>query len=100
MHGSIHVKTIARIKMEYMKKTSPWLFAYSGGKDSSVVLKLLVQAMANAADRQRSVYVVFCDTGVENPLVADFARYAFGQVNAFAKRNNLPMSTDRKSTRL
>ena len=93
MHSSMHVRTIARIKMEYMKEASPWLLAYSGGKDSSAVLKLLVQAMDNIADLHRSVYVVFCDSGVENPIVADFARYTFRQVNEFAKRKSLPIST-------
>jgi len=93
MHSSMDVRTIAGIKMEYMKETSPWLLAYSGGKDSSAVLKLLLQAMVNTADLHRSVYVVFCDTGVENPLVSDFVKYAFRQINAFAKRNDLPIST-------
>ncbi len=93
MRGSIHVRTISEIKMEYMKDTSPWLLAYSGGKDSSAVLKLLVQSMANTADLHRSVYVAFCDSGVENPLVSDFARYALRRVNDFAKQKSLPIST-------
>ena len=89
----IHQQTINRIRKEYEKSDTPWFIGFSGGKDSSAVLKLLLQAMANTAELHRSVYVVFCDAGVENPLVADFARYAIKQVNAFAKLNNLPIST-------
>ena len=93
MHSSMHLKTIARIKAEYVKETSPWLLAYSGGKDSSAALKLLLQTMVDTPNPHRPVYVVFCDAGVENPLVINFARYAFRQVNLFAKRNSLPIST-------
>ena len=93
MHGSMQKRTIAEIKLEYMKDISPWLLAYSGGKDSSAVLNLLVQAIVNTPCLHRKVYVVFCDTGVENPIVTDFVRYAFRQVNSFTKRNNLPIST-------
>lgn len=89
----MHARTIAKIKVEYMKETSPWLLAYSGGKDSSAVLNLLVEAMANTTDHHRLVYIIFCDTGVENPLVISFVRYAFRQVNDFSKRNGLPIST-------
>jgi DNA sulfur modification protein DndC len=93
MRCNIHVKTIARIKAEYAKESSPWLLAYSGGKDSSAVLALLVQAMNSTTQLHRPVYVVFCDTGVENPVINNFVRYAFQQVNVFAKCNNLPVST-------
>lgn len=89
----MHLRTIEEIKIEYMKESSPWLLAYSGGKDSSAVLKLISQAMANTVDHHRYVYVVFCDTGVENPLVTDFTKYAFRQINDFSKRKNLPIST-------
>ncbi|GAI29071.1 unnamed protein product, partial [marine sediment metagenome] len=89
----IHQQTINRIQKEYGKSDTPWLIGFSGGKDSSAVLKLLVQAMDNIAELHRSVYVVFCDSGVENPLVTDFARYTFRQVNEFAKRKSLPIST-------
>jgi DNA sulfur modification protein DndC len=79
--------------IEYMKEDSPWLLAYSGGKDSSAVLELLVQVIANSADPHRLVYVVFCDSGVENPLVGNFAKYALRKVDDFAKRKRLPIST-------
>jgi DNA sulfur modification protein DndC len=93
MQNNLQKRTIAEIKSKYEKDVSPWLLAYSGGKDSSAVLKMLLQAMACTANKCRSVYIVFCDTGVENPLVADFIRYTFRQVNSFIKCNNLPAST-------
>ncbi len=93
MFTSKYIRTITRIKKEYMKTTTPWLLAYSGGKDSTAVLELVTQAMANAANCRRLVYVVFCDTGVENPIIIDSVRYVFRRVNAFARQNNLPIST-------
>jgi DNA sulfur modification protein DndC len=93
MPTSVHIRTIAGINREYVEATSPWLVAYSGGKDSSAVLTLILQAMAKTPNHHRSVYVVFCDTGVENPIVADFVKFVFRHVNAFAKQNNLPISS-------
>src|SRR4030042_5355900 len=93
MKHSMYENTTEEIKLEYTKAISPWLLAYSGGKDSSTVLKLLVQALTNATDLNRPVYIVFCDTGIENPIVYDFVRYTFKQVNLYVKQNNLPITT-------
>jgi len=90
---SIHLRTIAGIKKEYIKEASPWVLAYSGGKDSSAVLNLLIKVMINTTILYRPVYVVFCDTGVENPLVMNFVRYAFKKVNTLSKQKKLPLST-------
>jgi DNA sulfur modification protein DndC len=89
----IHQQTISRIRREYGKSEAPWLVGFSGGKDSSAVLALLIQAIANTAEAHNPVYVIFCDTGVENPLVTKFVQYAFRLVNTFSKDRNLPIST-------
>lgn len=44
-------------------------------------------------DLRRSVHVVFCDTGVENPVVAGFVRYVFRRTCSFAREHGLPIST-------
>lgn len=53
----------------------PITVAYSGGKDSSTVLKLVLNSLReqNVA-RINSISVVYCDTGVENPIISAFVK--------------------------
>jgi DNA sulfur modification protein DndC len=46
--------------------------AYSGGKDSSAVVKLVANALKKARQPRRDIKIVYCDTGVENPIVSAF----------------------------
>lgn len=48
----------------------PWIVGFSGGKDSSLLLHLVVEMLLDVApsDRTRPVYVVSNDTRVESPV--------------------------------
>jgi 3'-phosphoadenosine 5'-phosphosulfate sulfotransferase (PAPS reductase)/FAD synthetase len=50
----------------------PICVAYSGGKDSSAVIKLVASALKRTKTLRRDLKVVYCDTGVENPVVSAF----------------------------
>ena len=52
----------------------PWIIGFSGGKDSTLVLQLVVDALLKVAptDRVRPVFVVCNDTLVESPIVAAY----------------------------
>lgn len=52
----------------------PVVIAYSGGKDSSAVLKLVVRAWMKFAKLRKDIKIIYCDTGVENPLVSNFVK--------------------------
>jgi DNA sulfur modification protein DndC len=65
----------AAIKDEYRQAHSrPWIIGFSGGKDSTLMLHLVVEALMELpwSERTRSVYVIANDTLVESPIVQSF----------------------------
>ena len=60
------------LQMEYRKRHGyPWIVAYSGGKDSTLLLQLVWESVVElpAEARKRPVIVVGNDTLVESPMV-------------------------------
>ncbi|QDM17444.1 hypothetical protein [Tardiphaga sp. vice278] len=51
------------------RATANWILAFSGGKDSSAALKIFLAAYKKARISLASVTVIYCDTGVENPIL-------------------------------
>ena len=80
------------IEREYRSGTAPWVIGFSGGKDSSAVLKLVFRVLERSVERQRPVYVVYCDTGVEIPPIATFVRRTLEGVEEEAKKGRLPLT--------
>lgn len=65
----------AEIKAEYREPhEKPWIIGFSGGKDSTLVLHLVVESLLElpSSKRTRPVYVVSNDTRVESPIVQDY----------------------------
>jgi len=63
------------IREEYLQPHShPWIIGFSGGKDSTLLLHLVLEAIRNIVpdDRRRPVYIVTNDTLVESPVFQDF----------------------------
>jgi DNA sulfur modification protein DndC len=63
------------IKDEYRAThTKPWIIGFSGGKDSTLVLHLVVECLLElpASQRTRAVYVIANDTLVESPIVQSY----------------------------
>lgn len=61
----------AEIKKVLTSWQGPIAIAYSGGKDSSAVVKLVLSALTNLNHRP-DLKIVYCDTGVENPVLSKF----------------------------
>ena len=103
MDGQTHVslrQKIDRIRtilsQEYQRKhKTPWIIAYSGGKDSTFLLHLVMECLHNLSEekRVRPVYVVSNDTLVESPLVSEHLHKSMKKIKASAKKFNLPITT-------
>ncbi len=84
------------METEYGKKhNDPWIVAYSGGKDSTLLLQLTWEIVLSVdpKHRQRHIYVVANDTLVESPLVISHLKKSLAVIQEAARRDELPITT-------
>lgn len=74
----------------YKHDNRPWLIGYSGGKDSSLLVSLVVKTVMRlpAKERTKKVFIVSSDTGVENPIVKRYMHNSSNKINEFSKSIN------------
>ena len=72
----------------------PWVVAYSGGKDSTLLLQLVweVAAAVPAGEPRRPIYVVSNDTLVESPLVIRHLRQSLDVIRQAVRTAGLPIT--------
>lgn len=84
-------RTLRLIQDYYSKSESEWFVGFSGGKDSSALLKLLFQALVGLNDRPKPITVLYCDTGVEIPVIRNLVLNTQQTVEAEARSHNIPL---------
>lgn len=72
----------------------PWAVAWSGGKDSTCVMKLVTDVLVELPKEQRTrhIYAVMSNTLAENPEVDVYMRTQADLLNKWAKENDMPIS--------
>lgn len=87
------------VKDEYLAENQryPWIIGFSGGKDSTVVVHAVFEALLDIppSKRTRHVYVVFNDTLVESPLVIAHLNEVSAQIRSGATSMGLPITVAR-----
>lgn len=84
----------------------PWIIGFSGGKDSTVLLTFVWEALLQLKNLptpfqlRRPVYVVCNDTLVENPLIAHYTHKVLDKIIEEAKEQDLPIYVKRTIPRL
>jgi DNA sulfur modification protein DndC len=86
------MRAIGRITSAYLRDTEPWVVGYSGGKDSTAVVKLIFQSLLRLRRARKPVIVIYCDTGVEIPLASALARRALSDLQIEADELAVPIS--------
>ncbi|MDE0011486.1 MAG: DNA phosphorothioation system sulfurtransferase DndC [Candidatus Poribacteria bacterium] len=79
---------------EYRKRhNDPWLVAYSGGKDSTLLLHLVWEIMLSLPpeERKRQIHVIANDTLVESPLVIQHLKNSLSVIREAAEQAGLPV---------
>ncbi len=88
-------QTIETLKEQYLSDTRPWVVTYSGGKDSTAVLHLVItmlQELHNEGKDNKYCYVVSSDTTVEMPIIEKYTKTKLDEIDKFAKNSDLKLS--------
>ena len=84
---------IQRITNAYETDPNPWVLAYSGGKASTAVLKLLFIALSGTRRLHKPVAVIYCNAGVEIPCASALALEALDAFRTECKQHSFPLET-------
>ena len=87
-------KTLSFIQKEYLRDDKPWVLAYSGGKDSTAVLKLVFNSLLSLHNPTKQITIIYCDTGVEIPIVNSFVHCQLEKLNSEIFRYKLPVNIE------
>lgn len=92
--GKLGVVEREEIQDLYRADPKPWVIGYSGGKDSTAVLRLVFEALRELpkAQRTKPVFVVSSDTLVETPVVVSLIGETLASVQQAATMAELPIS--------
>ena len=84
---------IKEIMIVYEHDERPWLIGYSGGKDSTLLVSLVYEAIKRlknmGAKLNKRIYVITSDTMVENPIVKRYMHSSSDSINQAAKQDEL-----------
>ena len=86
---------IKRISRRYQAPDRrPWIIGFSGGKDSTLLLHLVFEAIRATPPKRRTrpVYVLSSDTQVETPAIINFLEAQLVAVNEGATSLGLPLT--------
>lgn len=99
MLDDIHIRwgaVVNAIKQEYLSEEQiyPWIIGFSGGKDSTVVVHAVFEALLELppSKRLRAVHVVSNDTLVESPLVVTHLVRSQNSIKIAAESWGLPIT--------
>lgn len=70
-----------------------WIIGFSGGKDSTATLKIFLSAVNKVGLGKSRVTLVYCDTGVENPLIDNYVKSLFRNLDTEFARSGMNIST-------
>ncbi|MCH7560720.1 MAG: DNA phosphorothioation system sulfurtransferase DndC [Thaumarchaeota archaeon] len=84
------------IRHVYLSDNRPWIIGFSGGKDSTCMTQLIWNALSAlpATKLQKQIYIISSDTLVESPKIVEQITNSLDQMESFAKKSNLPISTN------
>lgn len=89
----------------YADKTNrPWIIGFSGGKDSTVMLQLVWNAISQIKELtgivKRDIHIVCNDTMVENPVITEYVYRILDKIEISARDQGIPIYVHRTIPRL
>lgn len=92
MKNKQNLVTTELIQAEYLRSSHPWYVGFSGGKDSSSVLKLLFLALEGISEKHIPINLIYADTGVEIPPSRDLAISTLSAFKSECDAFRIPLS--------
>ncbi|MBY3618574.1 DNA phosphorothioation system sulfurtransferase DndC [Acinetobacter sp. CUI P1] len=95
MNNEMIEKTITDIQNVYLMDSLPWVVGYSGGKDSTVLVQIIFNAILKLPEskRHKKVYIISSDTLVETPLIIASINKTLMRIQERALELDLPFET-------
>ncbi len=94
---SVLTMLVEQVCLEYTSSAQsyPWIVAFSGGKDSTLIAHVCFEALLKLPPslRVRPIYFVSNDTLVESPLVVKHMRDVLAEIQAVADILKLPIQS-------
>jgi len=82
----------------------PWIIGFSGGKDSTVMLQLVWEAISQIKELtgivKRDIYVVCNDTMVENPVITEYVYRILDKIETASRDQDIPIRVIKTIPRL
>ncbi|MHC4132495.1 MAG: phosphoadenosine phosphosulfate reductase domain-containing protein [Planctomycetota bacterium] len=66
-------RAIKRVLESYRSDNNPWIVGFSGGKDSTAVLKILFNALTDTKKHHKKVNIIYSNSGVDIPCMAELS---------------------------
>lgn len=83
-----------RLRSAYLHDSRPWVVAYSGGKDSTLVLQLVIETLEDLGKVPvKPVYILSSDTRVEAPNVVSYVEDVHAHLRRYAASAGIPLET-------
>lgn len=88
---SVFEDIIQEMGIVYQHDTRPWMIGFSGGKDSTMLVCLVMEMLKRLPreKRNKTVYIVSSDTMVENPIVRDYMHRMSNMINSNCAELNI-----------
>ena len=94
-YNDLAIEAKERIERVYLDDNRPWVVGYSGGKDSTTALQLIIETLVLMKKKNiklnKKIYVISSDTMVETPLIISSIANNLEQIQRFVNANHLPV---------
>lgn len=91
---SDHITTTKHLLYDnFVADQRPWVIAFSGGKDSTLLLQLVYEMLLEVSPRYyKPVHVIASDTRVEPPNIEQYLQSNLAQLTDHARQSNLNLA--------